>query len=140
MKPGTVINIRISSVNCMAIYDALQVAGINPSEITFSSGASKVLDMMMEALRRDKIIPTRDGFEYSTIMESFIPKDKKRLPSVAYAEPKIPSAGNPISYVTAEQRLSRVRFKELMIKKEHAPDTWTAEDDAELEQVYQQMG
>lgn len=153
MKPGIVINIRIKPSNCMAIYDALLVAGLSPADMTFSSGASRVLDMLLEALRRDKIIPTRDGFEYNAIMESFVQKTKAQLPSVSYRKPIAEqrevdlSSPQPIHSMafsasasrTTEQRMAGLRWRELMHKKENAPDTWTAEDEQELEEVYRKM-
>src|ERR1700744_3266486 len=126
MRPGTVVNFRISPANCMAIYDALKLAGVNPASINFNSAASRVFDMMMEGLRRDKVIPTREGFEFTPIMEEFSQANKISLPgytktpdvidTIMVDKPNIPAT------TTAEQRIARLRFKELMIKKEHAPD------------------
>ena len=144
MRPGKVVNIRISPANCMAIYDALKLAGVNPASINFNSAASRVFDMMMEGLRRDKVIPIREGFEFTPIMEEFSQSSKIALPgytktpdvidTIMASKPNIPAT------TTAEQRLARLRFKELMIKKENAPDSWSDEDEAELDQVYKQMG
>jgi hypothetical protein len=143
MKLGTVVNIRISPANCMAIYDALLLAGIDPANYTFSSGASRVLDMLLDALRRDKLIPTRDGYEYTEIMKSFVPKMKNNMPSPTLGKAEhsqsISVSQGPV-VKSSEQRSAILRFKELMIKKEHAPDSWTAEDEQELDRVYQQMG
>lgn len=152
MKIGTVVNIRVSPQNCMAINDAIKLAGLEPHDFTFASAVSRVLDMMMDSLRRDKLIPTRDGFELSDMMSEFIAKKKAALPSVSYRAPMQPTQAvnysqGAVNYspgatssttpviTTAEQRLANLRFKELMVKKEHAPGSWTAEDALELETV-----
>lgn len=143
MKIGTVVNIRVSPTNCMAISDAIKLAGLNPEDMTFSSAVSRVLDMMMDSLRRDHLIPTRDGFELSDMMGEFIQKNKASLPSVSYRQPTIrEDAQTPTvasKTTTHEQRLANVRFKELMVKREHAPDSWTEDDARELELVQDQM-
>lgn len=144
MRPGKVVNVRINPANCMAVYDALKLAGVNPAAINFNSAVSRVFDMMMEGLRRDKIIPTREGFEFNPIMEEFSQSNKITLPGYT----KVPEVQDTIMVskanipptTTAEQRLARFRFKELCEKKESAPDSWTAEDEEEMERVYQQMG
>jgi hypothetical protein len=112
--------------------------------MTFSSAVSRVLDMMMDSLRRDHLIPTRDGFELSDMMGEFIQKNKASLPSVSYRQPTIREDAPASSVVlntatTHEQRMANVRFKELMVKREHAPDSWTEEDELELEIVQDQM-
>lgn len=155
MKIGTVVNIRVSPTNCMAISDAIRLAGLHPGDMTFSSAVSRVLDMMMDSLRRDNLIPTRDGFELSNMMEEFIQKNKASLPSVSYRQPTIRedaprshTVGTDAPAVqvasntatTHEQRMANVRFKELMVKREHAPDSWTLGDERELEQVLALMG
>lgn len=145
MKIGTVVNIRVSPANCMAVSDAIRLAGLHPGDMTFSSAVSRVLDMMMDSLRRDNLIPTRDGFELSDMMGEFIQKNKASLPSVSYRQPTIreDAPHSPVVLNTAttpEQRLANVRFKELMVKREHAPDSWTLEDEQELEQVLALMG
>ena len=68
MKIGTVVNIRVRPANCMAISDAIRLAVLHPGDMTFSSAVSRVLDMMMDSLRRDNLIPTRDGFDLSNMM------------------------------------------------------------------------
>jgi hypothetical protein len=135
--------IRVSPKNCIAIYDCLKLAGLEPGEYTFSSATARVLDMLLDGMRRDKHIPERDGFEFLTMMDEFIQQNKAQLPSVHTDTAQkhiMPVSVVEVSNSTMEQRRALTRFKELMQKKDRAPDTWTAEDEAELEQVYQQMG
>ncbi|MFI5423123.1 MAG: hypothetical protein ACHQWH_04205 [Nitrososphaerales archaeon] len=144
-KIGKAMYIRVSPKNCMAICDALKLAGLQPSDFTFSSATARVLDMLLAGLIRDGVIPERDGFEFLNMMGEFVQQNRAQLPSVSYRQPT-PREDAPISPVvlntatTHEQRLANVRFKELMVKREHAPDSWTEEDTRELEIVQDQMG
>ncbi len=161
-KIGKAMYIRVSPKNCMAIADALKVAGLHPGDFTFSSATARVLDMLLAGLLRDGIVPTRDGFEFSSMMNEFIQQNKAALPSVSYkqptqavnhsqgqvnhsqvAMPKMLAVGSdyvePSAHPGSVQRRAAVRFKELMTKKEHAPDSWTAEDAAELEGVMEKL-
>jgi hypothetical protein len=127
----------------MAVYDAIILAGMNPSEMSFSSAVSRVFAMMMDSLRRDKLVPTRDGFEYSTIMETFIQKNKATLPSISYRAPTASidnrALDTPLINVkptqSAEQREVNQKYKELMFKREYANDSMSTEDYAELERI-----
>lgn len=154
-KIGKAMYIRVSPKNCMAICDALKLAGLQPSDFTFSSATARVLDMLLAGLIRDKVIPERDGFEFLDMMSEFVQQNRAQLPSVSYRQPTLredaprshtvgtDAPASPVVLNTAtthEQRMANVRFKELMVKREHAPDSWTLEDEQELEQVLALMG
>ena len=143
-KIGKAMYIRVSPKNCMAICDALKLAGLQPSDFTFSSATARVLDMLLAGLIRDGVIPERDGFEFLNMMGEFVQQNRAQLPSVSYRQPTIREDAQTPAVVskatTHEQRMANVRFKELMVKREHAPDSWTTEDEQELEQVLALMG
>lgn len=144
-KIGKAMYIRVSPKNCMAICDALKLAGLQPSDFTFSSATARVLDMLLAGLIRDGVVPERDGFEFLNMMGEFVQQNRAQLPSVSYRQPTIREDAPAVQVAsntatTHEQRLANVRFKELMVKREHAPDSWSTEDEQELEQVLALMG
>lgn len=153
MRPGEVVTVRINPTDCMGIADMLVIGDVNTEGMTFSQATATVIQSMLESARMQGIIPTRDGFEFSKVMQPFARKRKgppkggliaamhNMKMSVSRAR-DIVEIITPVEEVaaiasmTAEQRQAGLRLKELLIKQEHASDSWSAADQAEFDQLY----
>ena len=72
MKPGNVVSIRVNPTDSMAVVDLLEVSGLRVSGMSFPAMVSLALSSCLEGLRQQGVIPERDGFEYSAMMEGII--------------------------------------------------------------------
>lgn len=72
MRPGIVAAIRVNPKDCMSVIDVMDTVGINTEGMSFPAMVSLTLSSLLEGARASKQIPTRDGFEYSDMMEPFI--------------------------------------------------------------------
>jgi len=138
-KMGKTMYIRVNTKNCMAVRDALVLAGLNPGDFTLPGATARVLDMLLSAMMKDGLIPDRDGFEYLELMGEFKQQDKSTLPSPRTIASAAASQRFGSQHTNSTQRQAVLRFQELMDKQNHAPDTWTAQDQAELDEVYLQL-
>lgn len=84
MKAGRVISLRINPIDCLSVIDAAEKIGMLVPGVSFSQLVSIVLSSSLESFRQNKIIPTRDGFEYTQMMARF-PEPKKQARSRALA-------------------------------------------------------
>ena len=138
-KVGTVISVRISPKDSMAVYDALIAVGLKPADFTFPSAVSRFITNAVETFCTSGIIPRRDGFEYSDIMTSF--KDgTTSYKGQAVASAHIPSmvtAPDPIKENDAMQASvdPNIKFRRLMAKKTSCPDEWTPADEDDLQET-----
>lgn len=130
--PGAIIQLRVSPADCMSIVDMLKHMNIPTDNLSFASATKLVLGSALEAFRQQGIIPRREGFEFSILMEPF----KGRNYNSRAAKLKITSqiVKNEIKPTVPEplQLGTNARLNELTIKAEHAKDSMTDEDWQEL--------
>jgi len=78
MRPGRVVQVRLNAKDCMAVVDIIQQCHMFVQGMSFSHAASIAFACMAETFRKNEVIPTRVGFEYSDMMASFPPSIKGR--------------------------------------------------------------
>ena len=71
MRPGRVVQFRLNPKDCMAVIDVIQKANAHIPGMSFAQAVAMAFSCMSETFRRYKLIPTRDGFEYSEMMLDF---------------------------------------------------------------------
>ena len=71
MRPGRVVQFRLNPKDCMAVIDVIQKANAHIPGMSFAQAVAMAFSCMSETFRRYKLIPTRDGFEYSEMMHEF---------------------------------------------------------------------
>ncbi len=126
MKIGRVARIRVNPKDCMAVVDVLKKLDIVPRGMSFSQGVSVVLSSALESFRQSGLIPIRDGFEFSQLLEVFPPDrpaDRARKLEIT----EIMSAHKAPALIpeTPDRKRRRLRFEELKFKKEHDDLNWT---------------
>ena len=141
MQAGRVVRIRVGPKDCLRVVDALARLGIDPvvfgGRLSFSQATKMVLESCLLALERDKIIPTRDGFEYLEMMAPFPTGDlaiNNRAKQITFTqlESHPNHIAQPITQDTPERRRRRVRYEELMFKQQASPLNFAASDLVEL--------
>lgn len=112
MRPGRVTQIRVSPKDCMSIIDVLDRIQLYRSGMSFAQATSVVLACAIETFRKQSLIPTRDGFEYSSMMQRF-PADtiitrgrKTTMPDIAQLEAPILTAAPADQEYKLRERLS----------------------------------
>lgn len=78
MRPGRVARIRVRPLDCLAVVDICEKIGV-PTDATFDMCVSAALHTLIEAIKLNQVIPNRDGFEYSAVMDSRFPQKDARL-------------------------------------------------------------
>ena len=84
MRAGRVCQIRVNPKDCMTIVDIVEDAHMLVQGMSFSRAVSIALSCALEVLRHNKLVPERDGFEYTKIMSPF-PDDRKGNTAFNYA-------------------------------------------------------
>lgn len=72
MKAGIVSSIRINPKDCQSILDVLDKAGVYTQGMSFASMVSLALGSLLEAARKDGIIPEPDPFQYLNRLQPYI--------------------------------------------------------------------
>jgi hypothetical protein len=157
MKPGVVSTIRVNPKDCMGVLDVLDVAGIPTRGMSFASITSLALSSLLQTMREQQVIPTRDGFEYLDMMGPYLngKNNSKKLavtdtlvkagsraqvrgisrPRNEAPEPMPPAVEVEISNDTKQ---ARDRLTELCQLKDMAEDgagDWTAANQEEYEKL-----
>lgn len=160
MRPGKVVTIRINPKDCMGILDVLELSNQRIPGASFPVMASLTLSSLLETMRQNGIIPTRDGFEFDGMMREFIePKRTKTKLEIADA---IHSAGSDMRIrpvhmeiakvtppgvielkeqeVTGDLLRARTRLSELLSKQDLADSgagvVWSEGDQQEFDALY----
>ena len=156
MRPGKVVTIRINPKDCMSILDVLGVTNQMIKGASFPALASLALSALLETVRKNGAIPTRDGFEYNDMMAPYIGtrRDGVKLAVAdtihrAGSEMRIASVpqeptealADATTEVTPEVMRARRRLAELMDKKDLADERssgviWMDSDEQEYQQMY----
>ncbi len=128
MRPGLVVTIRINPSDCMSVLDVVRAAGLDLDGASFASLTSLALGSLLETMRRDKIIPTRTGFEYMEMMAGYHGSQRtKKKVAVANA---IHTVGSDIATPALEPRTNRFSHVHLLSAVQHVRPL--SQDNAEL--------
>lgn len=131
--PGIVTSLRVNPTDAMSVIDMLDYLGVPKENMSFAQAAKIVLASSLEAYRQQGFIPRRTGFEYSEMIAPFTRQDPgahaaklqltKTKPELR-VEPSVPEA--------FDRRIRRLRFEELMVKRNAAPESMDADEKEEL--------
>jgi len=151
MRAGEVVRIRVNPQDAMSVADIVRKLGFNYTGMSFSQACAIALSSLLETVRENGAIPRRDGFEFAEIMAPFGLKQRtgrklditKTFNLLAGSEGRVPAIPvavrgferSPEPELTPEQRQAKFRYEELCLKREHAPESMTAEDEAEWTRV-----
>lgn len=147
------VTVRINPTDCMGIADMLTLGNVDTVGMSFAQATATVLQSMLESARLQGIIPDRDGFEFSKVMQPFSRKKKgppkggliaamNQMKTSVHTARDIASIITPEEEVTAivgmtsEQRQAGLRMKELQVKQEYAKDSWSVQDQEEWDRLY----
>ena len=157
MRAGQVVRIRVNPKDCMSALDVLGVAGVPAENMSFSSAVSLAFSSMLEGMRQQGVIPTRDGFEFSQMMQKYLRGPQGQKLAVADAiykqgpsfqvKPVLPVVDNHSDdrewqepEVSPEVRRASRMLAELIAKRELAEQSsaviWSNDDQAEYERYY----
>lgn len=139
-RPGEVVRIRVNPKDMMGVVDVVRTLGFNYHGMTFSQATSIAFSAMLNMLRETGSIPTRDGFEFSDMIQPFTIKPESRR-NLNLAKPltlaestqpttKASSKLVPNPSYSKEQRQAKFRLEELAIKRESG-EIMSEEDEAE---------
>lgn len=121
MRHGKVVSIRVNPTDCMAIVDMAQKLGVSESGMSFSQLVSISLTSLLEAMRQNNVIPTRDGFEYGRMLAAYPnPRGEARKAAIAMTR-AIGQAGSDFQVkavipASVEIQRKRVRYAELQAR------------------------
>lgn len=151
MKPGLVVAIRVSPKDCQSVLAMMDASGLPRVNQSFASMVSMVLSGLLQGVRADGIIEEPDPFLYWDQMGQYHKgssagkKDaiadavRGRVKTVASMNRRQTEeealANSPPVDMTTEQRQAGLRMKELMVKQEHAADSWSTEDQEEFNRL-----
>lgn len=86
MRPGKVATIRVNPTTCLGVLDICRKIGIDMEGMSFPQLTSVALSSLVESARQAGLIPERDGFEYSSMMEPYLIDERhKRKEKLARA-------------------------------------------------------
>lgn len=146
MKAGKVATIRLRPEDCMSVVDILDRAKVNTTGMTFAAAVATAVGIAMATLRDNGVLPTRQGFEYTELMDQFVERPKVRsikLPQqfseiavegLSMTGARVTNANNSAP-VSTELRQAQIRLNELEIKKTHASDSWSDTDEEEYQKL-----
>ncbi len=158
---GLVFHLRLNPKDIMACIDCMVAADIHiPRGMSLSSAMKRGIGIALETLRSSKVIPQRDGFEYSEMIAPFTMPNRQDKIAVGHKmvvqEGRDEIADIPRSriekpaserYRITEDDLTRARvrdrlsrqIKELTFKKEADPLNWKKADQQKLNRLEKEI-
>jgi hypothetical protein len=82
-KPGEVVSIRVNPTDIMSVIDLCDSIGVDKNKFSFPAMVSLALSSMLQAMREQKIIPERDGFEYNDITSGVLGSGQNKVKRAA---------------------------------------------------------
>lgn len=140
-RPGEVVSIRINPKDCLGILDLMDATKVSVANKSFPQMVSTALAGFIQAARDNQVIPAEpDMFQYGPRMQRYTNRKSSDAGSIAsvmngarFVQPQ--SEEPEVKFKpTADQRRAVTRMQELEVKKEHAPDTWTHNDELEYKE------
>lgn len=72
MKIGEVVHIRLNPEDVMGVIDVVKNAGVYMPGMSLAQITRLALSGLLEAARKHEVIPRREGFEYSTMVQPIL--------------------------------------------------------------------
>jgi hypothetical protein len=141
MKGGRVVRLRLSPQDCMSVVDVAERIGMAPRGASFAQLVSMALSSLLEGVRAAEIVPRRDGFEYLEMMEPFKDQplqDRARKLAITKSMKLQKVTAVPLEEDPAKKS-RRLRYEELKIKLDNAPESFSPEDRAELRPLVEEF-
>lgn len=136
MNPSLVFSLRLNAPEAMGVVDILNVLGIPSDNLSFSQATKIVVAAVIENYRQAGTIPRRTGFEYIEMLAPFtkpnISQRSARLKSAAELNKERTLPNLLAAHETPEHRSRRVRYEELMFRRNEDPINFTDQDLTEL--------
>ena len=138
LEAGRVLSIRVRPVDCMSAIDVLTKAGQDPTRMSFAAVVNTALSISLATLRDLNLIPTREGFEYTEMMEvwnarKLTPHATKLALTKSMKNRNLDSLHSiPDALLTPAQQIAKIRVMELQLIQSTQPEKWTPEMEAEL--------
>ncbi len=120
----------------MGVVDLVNKVGAYRPGMSFAQAVSQALASALIALRENKLIPTRDGFEYAELMAPFgdqphLDRAKKlQITRLVQAQPQHVQVPTLVDQLSIRKR---TRFEELAFKFNNDAANMSVEERAELE-------
>lgn len=144
MKVGKVVRVRVNPADCMGCVDIVRTLGVNTVGMSFAAVVSLALRSALATLRDNKVIPTRDGFEFAAMMEPFQDQpaiDRVRKLDITNAIETLSKVHGLTSVDTAEiDPAVLARFKELKAKAFHDRSSMTIGEIEEYSKLATELG
>lgn len=141
MMPGRVVKIRLSPMTCMACVDIVNKVGANRDGISFAQVVTLALSSAIAAFKENGLVPDRDGFEYSQLMEPF--KDQPHIDRARKLQltKVIQGMDKPVApiVINRDRQKKKMRFDELAFKANHDELNMGEEEKAELQGLIQEL-
>lgn len=126
------MSLRVNPTDAMAIVDVIDTIGVSKENLSFAQATKIALSTLLESARQQGTIPRREGFEYLEMMKPFEADNySSRAAKLRITKElnKPPTDNVPVPQLDKTQL---VRFEELMVKHQHAPDSMEASEIQEL--------
>jgi len=150
MKTGRVVYIRVNPKDCMSCVDVCQKVGLVTRGMSFAQLVSLALSSLLETVRKDGAIPTRDGYEYNEMMAPWEGgKNTKvtvqlnraiELQGSEFVVPPLPTGqDNKDVVISRNPAIARYEnlIRELQEKKKYSPENADAYDEEILQYTAQ---
>lgn len=81
LNRGVVVSIRVNPLDCLSVIDLLEQHDMIIRGQSFASMVSLAFSSMLAGLRKNGVVPTRDGFEFNDMMNRYATssRDSRKL-------------------------------------------------------------
>lgn len=145
---GFVAKIRLSPADVMSCIDCVDAVRGEMKGMSLSAVIKRGVAVALQTLRSNKVIPERDGYEYSAMIAPYnyltkvekIAAGHKMVMEDQQAQihdmqpPSVPLSRQAVVTTPIEERLTRQKG-EMMLKKNADPLNWDKDDEAKLRMV-----
>ncbi len=135
--PGRVVRIRVNPQDCMSVLDIMNLIGVHPKRVSFDQAVRMALSSLIESIKASGVIPTRDGFEYTDMMNEFRAEPRNVKEVLQFSGAIMQPAARSIVQESPDRVRHRNRLKELMFKHRHARESM---DDADMAEYLELQG
>lgn len=135
MRPGRVVSIRVSPKDCLSSIDIIEKLGLHIPGVSFAQVVSIAYSSMLESMRQNGVIPTRDGTEYNRMMLAFpIPLKAQRGRALDITRTFNLSSDNQVPAVAPnpDHKRKMLRYEELAYKRTSDSENMSSKESEEL--------
>ena len=155
MKSGEVVHIRVNPEDVMGCIDICKASNVYTSGMSLAQVVRLTLSGLLESARAAELIPRRDGFEYSTMVQPIIASGRNgkkiqisntfelaEISRVANDLPAFPGKVlQPTGGIGRDKFIRRhgSRIDELNQKKDIDADNFTQNEQQELDGLIEEL-